>query len=119
MEALVNEVIPREFLTGNKIFLGERQRFDSECFVGSASSSPAPKRPNVLIRQDRVPSVTDRSVTNQEKQIFNMNPIVQFTLNLFRDDDHSDFPPFYIRFILNYIIARTPKNPNFILSICF
>ena len=47
-----------------KIFSGERQRFDSECFVGSESSSPAPKRPNVLIRQDRVPSVTDRLVQN-------------------------------------------------------
>ena len=71
METLVNEVIlrPEENCRLEiKIFLGERQRFDSECFVGSASSSPAPKRPNVLIRQDRVPSVTDRSVTNRGKK---------------------------------------------------
>merc|ERR1712131_546727 len=53
---------------------GERQRFDSECFIGSASSSPAPKRPNVLIRQDRVSSVTD---SEEESGDFEKNTLTR------------------------------------------
>jgi len=44
-------------------------------------------------------------------------------VGLFRDDDYpedtSHFEPSYIRFSINYIIATTPKNPNFLVTICF